>query len=105
MERKSDVGFVRRSTVICVRGNTWKCYTHTIHYVCLSHEEKYHKLSLKLFFSFSREMCLSLIFCFVFFRYGSPGSVTKEYIEFSEFFVKTYAMGVLQVTLYSLFYH
>nr|DBA30347.1 TPA: hypothetical protein GDO54_006343 [Pyxicephalus adspersus] len=32
-------------------------------------------------------------------RYGSPGSVTKEYIEFSEFFVKTYAVGVLQVLL------
>lgn len=38
-------------------------------------------------------------------RYGSPGSVTKEYIEFSEFFVKTYAVGVLQVLLKVLGQH
>ncbi|KAM5171427.1 importin-8 [Mantella aurantiaca] len=38
-------------------------------------------------------------------RYGSPGSVTKEYIEFSEFFVKTYAVGVLQVLLKVLEQH
>ncbi|PIO00701.1 hypothetical protein AB205_0038510 [Aquarana catesbeiana] len=44
-------------------------------------------------------------FSFVFFRYGSPGSVTKEYIEFSEFFVKTYAVGVLQVLLKVLEQH
>ncbi|KAM4035336.1 importin-8 [Anomaloglossus baeobatrachus] len=38
-------------------------------------------------------------------RYGSPGSVTKEYIEFSEFFLKTYAVGVLQVLLKVLELH
>ncbi|XP_078012798.1 importin-8 isoform X5 [Phascolarctos cinereus] len=32
-------------------------------------------------------------------RYGSPGNVTKEYIEFSEFFLKTYAVGIQQVLL------
>nr|XP_004611391.1 unnamed protein product [Sorex araneus] len=30
-------------------------------------------------------------------RYGSPGNVTKEYFEFSEFFLKTYAVGIQQV--------
>ncbi|XP_009245863.1 importin-8 isoform X2 [Pongo pygmaeus] len=29
-------------------------------------------------------------------RYGSPGNVTKEYFEFSEFFLKTYAVGIQQ---------
>ncbi|XP_068133748.1 importin-8-like isoform X1 [Hyperolius riggenbachi] len=38
-------------------------------------------------------------------RYGSPGSVTKEYIEFSEFFLKTYAVGVLQVLMKVLELH
>ncbi|CAJ0960718.1 unnamed protein product [Ranitomeya imitator] len=38
-------------------------------------------------------------------RYGSPGSVTKEYIEFSEFFLKTYAVGVLTVLLKVLELH
>ncbi|KAM4881890.1 importin-8 isoform 2-T3 [Thomomys bottae] len=32
-------------------------------------------------------------------RYGSPGNVTKEYFEFSEFFLKTYAIGIQQVLL------
>ncbi|NWS41147.1 IPO8 protein, partial [Probosciger aterrimus] len=32
-------------------------------------------------------------------RYGSPGNVTKEYFEFSEFFLKTYAVGIQQVFL------
>ncbi|XP_032203434.1 importin-8 isoform X5 [Mustela erminea] len=32
-------------------------------------------------------------------RYGSPGNVTKEYFEFSEFFLKTYAVGIQQVLL------
>uniref|UniRef100_G3TXK7 Importin 8 n=1 Tax=Loxodonta africana TaxID=9785 RepID=G3TXK7_LOXAF len=32
-------------------------------------------------------------------RYGSPGTVTKEYFEFSEFFLKTYAVGIQQVLL------
>ncbi|XP_067907109.1 importin-8 isoform X1 [Heterodontus francisci] len=32
-------------------------------------------------------------------RYGSPGNVTKEYNEFSEFFFKTYAVGIQQVLL------
>ncbi|CAN0425651.1 LOW QUALITY PROTEIN: importin-7-like [Lethenteron reissneri] len=32
-------------------------------------------------------------------RYGSPGNVTKEYTEFSEFFLKTYALGIQQVLL------
>uniref|UniRef100_UPI00398F7D15 importin-8 isoform X3 n=1 Tax=Pristiophorus japonicus TaxID=55135 RepID=UPI00398F7D15 len=32
-------------------------------------------------------------------RYGSPGNVTKEYTEFSEFFFKTYAVGIQQVLL------
>ncbi|CAO2607249.1 Ipo8 [Lemmus lemmus] len=29
-------------------------------------------------------------------RYGSPGNVTKEYFEFSEYFLKTYAVGIQQ---------
>ncbi|CAK8692133.1 unnamed protein product [Clavelina lepadiformis] len=33
----------------------------------------------------------------VFERYGSPGSVTKEYNDFAEFFLKRYAVGILQV--------
>ncbi|XP_043944138.1 importin-8 [Protopterus annectens] len=32
-------------------------------------------------------------------RYGSPGHVTKEYFEFSEFFFKSYAAGIQQVLL------
>nr|XP_033806562.1 importin-8 isoform X3 [Geotrypetes seraphini] len=32
-------------------------------------------------------------------RYGSPGNVTKEYFDFSEFFLKTYAVGIQQVLL------
>ncbi|KAJ6660017.1 hypothetical protein lerEdw1_018215 [Lerista edwardsae] len=32
-------------------------------------------------------------------RFGSPGNVTKEYFEFSEFFLKTYAVGIQQVLL------
>uniref|UniRef100_A0A8C1LNZ9 Importin 8 n=1 Tax=Cyprinus carpio TaxID=7962 RepID=A0A8C1LNZ9_CYPCA len=32
-------------------------------------------------------------------RYGSPGNVTKEYVEFADFFLKTYAVGIQQVLL------
>ncbi|XP_054655846.1 importin-8 isoform X1 [Dunckerocampus dactyliophorus] len=32
-------------------------------------------------------------------RYGSPGNVTKEYIEFADYFLKTYAVGIQQVLL------
>uniref|UniRef100_A0A7N6BF03 Importin N-terminal domain-containing protein n=1 Tax=Anabas testudineus TaxID=64144 RepID=A0A7N6BF03_ANATE len=32
-------------------------------------------------------------------RYGSPGNVTKEYYEFADFFLKTYAVGIQQVLL------
>uniref|UniRef100_A0A3Q0RDQ0 Importin 8 n=1 Tax=Amphilophus citrinellus TaxID=61819 RepID=A0A3Q0RDQ0_AMPCI len=32
-------------------------------------------------------------------RYGSPGNVTKEYYEFADFFLKTYALGIQQVLL------
>ncbi|XP_078483140.1 importin-7 isoform X1 [Ciona intestinalis] len=32
-------------------------------------------------------------------RYGSPGSVTKEYNAFSEFFLKRYTVSILQVLL------
>uniref|UniRef100_A0A8C9W1P4 Importin 8 n=1 Tax=Scleropages formosus TaxID=113540 RepID=A0A8C9W1P4_SCLFO len=32
-------------------------------------------------------------------RYGSPGNVTKEYSEFADFFLKTYAVGIQQVLL------
>lgn len=31
------------------------------------------------------------------YRYGSPGNVTKEYFEFADFFLKTYAVGIQQV--------
>lgn len=32
-------------------------------------------------------------------RYGSPGNVTKDYFEFADFFLKTYAVGLQQVLL------
>lgn len=32
-------------------------------------------------------------------RYGSPGSVTKEYREFADFYLKAYSEGILQVVL------
>ncbi|XP_015259779.1 PREDICTED: importin-8-like [Cyprinodon variegatus] len=32
-------------------------------------------------------------------RYGSPGNVSKEYQEFADFFLKTYAVGIQQVLL------
>ncbi|TRY92080.1 hypothetical protein DNTS_005869 [Danionella cerebrum] len=35
----------------------------------------------------------------IFERYGSPGNVTKEYMEFAEFFLKSYAVGIQQVLL------
>uniref|UniRef100_A0AAV2IQ50 Importin N-terminal domain-containing protein n=1 Tax=Knipowitschia caucasica TaxID=637954 RepID=A0AAV2IQ50_KNICA len=35
----------------------------------------------------------------VFERYGSPGNVTKEYSEFADFFLKTYAVGLQQTLL------
>ncbi|XP_067110742.1 importin-8 isoform X3 [Osmerus mordax] len=38
-------------------------------------------------------------------RYGSPGNVTKEYFEFADFFLKTYAMGIQQVLLKVLDQH
>lgn len=33
----------------------------------------------------------------VFERYGSPGNVTEEYTEFSEYFLKAYTKGILEV--------
>ncbi|KAM7292825.1 importin-7 [Ixodes scapularis] len=38
-------------------------------------------------------------------RYGSPGSVTKEYGEFADFFLKAYSEGMLQVVLKVLDQH
>ncbi|CAN7998754.1 unnamed protein product [Ixodes hexagonus] len=38
-------------------------------------------------------------------RYGSPGSVTKEYGEFADFFLKAYSEGILQVVLKVLDQH
>uniref|UniRef100_A0A8C7WCV9 Importin 8 n=1 Tax=Oncorhynchus mykiss TaxID=8022 RepID=A0A8C7WCV9_ONCMY len=38
-------------------------------------------------------------------RYGSPGNVTKEYFEFADFFLKTYAVGIQQVLLKVLDQH
>lgn len=35
------------------------------------------------------------------FRYGSPGNVTKEYCDFANFFLMTYAVGILQVNVTS----
>lgn len=35
------------------------------------------------------------------FRYGSPGNVTKEYYDFANFFLMTYAVGILQVNVLS----
>ncbi|GFS07829.1 importin-7, partial [Elysia marginata] len=35
----------------------------------------------------------------IFERYGSPGNVTKEYTEFSEWYLKTFSNGVLNVLL------
>lgn len=32
-------------------------------------------------------------------RYGSPGNVSKEYQEFADFFLKTYAVGIQQVSV------
>lgn len=32
--------------------------------------------------------------------YGSPGNVTKEYFEFADFFLKTYAVGIQQVSMH-----
>ncbi|XP_072309448.1 importin-8 isoform X2 [Eucyclogobius newberryi] len=32
-------------------------------------------------------------------RYGSPGNVTKEYAQFADFFLKTYAVGLQQTLL------
>ena len=31
------------------------------------------------------------LFCLLLFRYGSPGNVTKEYTEFSEWYLKTFS--------------
>lgn len=33
------------------------------------------------------------------FRYGSPGSVSKDYKEFSEWYLKTFSAGILEVLL------
>ncbi|XP_035258439.1 importin-8 isoform X1 [Anguilla anguilla] len=38
-------------------------------------------------------------------RYGSPGNVTKEYSEFADFFLKTYAVGIQQVLLKVIHQH
>lgn len=37
------------------------------------------------------------LYSFSIVRYGSPGNVTKEYVEFADFFLKTYAVGIHQV--------
>ncbi|KAH7967743.1 hypothetical protein HPB52_002096 [Rhipicephalus sanguineus] len=41
----------------------------------------------------------------IFERYGSPGSVSKEYGEFADFFLKAYTEGILQVVLRLLDQH
>ena len=42
-------------------------------------------------------------FTFIIFeRYGSPGSVTKEYKEFAEWFLKTFSGGILTSMLTNL---
>uniref|UniRef100_A0A8C5HM33 Importin N-terminal domain-containing protein n=1 Tax=Gouania willdenowi TaxID=441366 RepID=A0A8C5HM33_GOUWI len=38
-------------------------------------------------------------------RYGSPGNVSKEYSEFAEYFLKTYAVGIQQVLLKVVNHH
>nr|CAD7442736.1 unnamed protein product [Timema bartmani] len=38
-------------------------------------------------------------------RYGSPGNVTKEYKEFSEWYLKTFSAGILEVLLKILDQH
>jgi hypothetical protein len=46
-----------------------------------------------------------LIFCCILIkpdRYGSPGNVTKEYNEFSEWYLKTFSAGILQVIMKQL---
>lgn len=35
----------------------------------------------------------------LYFRYGSPGNVTKEYKEFSEWYLETFSGGILEVLL------
>lgn len=32
-------------------------------------------------------------------RYGSPGNVTKDYKDFSEWYLKTFSGGILEVLL------
>lgn len=39
------------------------------------------------------------ILCRVFERYGTPGSITKEYEEFSEYYCKQFAVSVTQIVL------
>jgi len=38
-------------------------------------------------------------FCTINYRYGSPGNVTKEYKEFSEWYLQTFSAGILEVLL------
>lgn len=35
----------------------------------------------------------------MFYRYGSPGNVTKEYNEFAEWYLKTFSAGILETQL------
>ncbi|KAK7477196.1 hypothetical protein BaRGS_00031581 [Batillaria attramentaria] len=35
----------------------------------------------------------------IFERYGSPGNVTKEYVQFSEWYLKTFSAGILQAIM------
>ena len=42
------------------------------------------------------------IFSLLFYRYGSPGSVTKEYKEFAEWYLKTFSGGILTSMLKNL---
>lgn len=39
------------------------------------------------------------VFTFAYFRYGSPGNVTKEFREFAEWHLNTFVIGILQSLL------
>lgn len=39
------------------------------------------------------------LFFFNISRYGSPGNVSKEYSDFADFFLRTYAVGIQQVSV------
>lgn len=62
---------------------------------CLSGESKEALASSRTSFV----VCIvTLASVHVLYRYGSPGNVTKEYYEFADFFLKTYAVGIQQVS-------